>query len=39
MNEKFFIWTNEQCENCLGWVIFDSAKDEFFCEDCGLVRE
>ena len=37
MNEKYFIWTNEKCEECQGWILHDIGKDEDFCEDCGLV--
>ncbi len=37
MNEKNVRWTNERCEECDGWILFDEKHTVFFCEDCGLV--
>lgn len=37
LNEKRCVWTNEKCEECGGWILYDLSKEEKFCEKCGLV--
>ena len=34
----YYKYTDQECDECSGIVVYDEHRDEYYCLDCGLIH-